>query len=114
MKDLKLFIMIGILVFIMIKMCKKSSTFGNMKNKFSASSNSFSPDDTKVENITPDTILIFHATWCGHCKKSMNEFKKATSQGRGKIMLIDSDEYPELVKKYGVRNVSDILNFANE
>jgi len=121
----KLFIVIGILVLIMIKLCSKS----HFKNNFSAET--YSPDDTKPENINSDSTLIFHATWCGHCKKSMNEFKKAVAQGKGKIMLIDSDEYPELVKKYNVRGfptimkangetytgprtASDILAFANE
>jgi hypothetical protein len=61
----------------------------------------------------------------------MDDFKKAESQGNGKVILINSDSEPELVKKYNIngfptimkgngykytgnRDYNSILNFAND
>ena len=92
-----------------------TSKFGNMNSnsKFN-SSVSYSPDNTKMENVTDDTVLIFYAPWCGHCKRSMNDFKQAASMGSSKIMLINSDEEPEAVKQYNVRGFPTIMKASGE
>jgi thiol-disulfide isomerase/thioredoxin len=100
----------------------RSKLISNIKSKFGKmNSNSkfntsltYSPDNTKMENITNDTVLIFYAPWCGHCKKSMNDFKKAASIGNGKIMLINSDQEPETIKKYNVRGFPTIMKGNGE
>jgi protein disulfide-isomerase len=85
----------------------------NSNSKFN-SSVSYSPDNTKMENVTDDTVLIFYAPWCGHCKRSMNDFKQAASMGSSKIMLINSDEEPEAVKQYNVRGFPTIMKASGE
>ena len=77
----------------------------------------------------PKSVIICKAEWCGHCKKSLPDFKNAVSKGDGKIMLVNGDDEPELTKKYkvdgfptimkgsgeihtGGRDTSSILNFA--
>ena len=75
-------------------------------------------------------VIIFYAPWCGHCKKSMNEFLKA-SQDQS-IKLVNSDENRDLVDQYsvsgfptimrisdgtiyeGTRKADDIISFANK
>ena len=62
-------------------------------------------------SISPDTVLIFYAPWCGHCKRSMDDFKDAELKGNGKVILIDADE-PEnenLKTKYGVQGFPTII-----
>ena len=142
----KYIIIIAVLLIWMWCMCKKKgssspmagiSRFGNLKSKFGNNNKtnfsdlSYSPGNTKGQNITDDCVLIFYAPWCGHCKKSMDDFKKAESQGNGKVILINSDLEPELVKKYNIngfptimkgngykytgnRDYNSILNFAND
>ena len=67
--------------------------------------------ETKIneEDITSDTVLIFYAKWCGHCKNSMPEFKKAVGQGKGKVILVDSDKNRDLVDKYKVKGFPTII-----
>ena len=121
----KLFIIIVILLLIMLKMCNRS--------KF-AKNNHFSKNSKFAKNIISDEDItyIFHAPWCGHCKTSMPEFKKAVTEAKGRIKLINSDENKDLVKQYGIkgfptiikgktkeiytgkRNATDIVHFINE
>jgi len=101
------------------KIGNMSSKFGNMNSKTNKTSNfnsslGYSSNKSKMENISDDTVLIFYAPWCGHCKRSMNEFKQASTQGNGKIMLINSDEEPEAVKKYNVSGFPTIMKANGE
>ena len=94
-----------IIIIILAIFIIKKSKFGNTNKSI---------DDSKIGNITKDTVLIFHAPWCGHCKTSMPEFKKAVIQGKGNVVLIDSDEKPELVKKYNIRGFPTIIKEDGE
>ena len=107
-----IYIVIGLLIiFLLIK--KKKSNFGK-KNNFSSKSESYSIDKPNIGNINDDTVLIFYAEWCGHCKKSMNDFKKAVAKNPKNIMLINSDEHKDLVKKYGVTGFPTIMKANGE
>lgn len=110
-----LILIIVLVLFAMYTMCKKSEkSVTPSTSKFNASSTlSSSPDDTKIDNITDDNVLIFHAKWCGHCKNSMPEFIKANKKN-SKIILIDSDENPDLVKKYNVKGFPTIMKASGE
>ena len=99
------------------------------KSKFESKMSTTSKS-AKNDTITDDTVIIFHASWCGHCKKAMPEFKKASEQGN--VILMDSDDpkskalmnkysisgFPTIIKGDGTvykgsRTASDILEFAD-
>lgn len=108
------------------------------KSKKNSSSflNSGKNNDSKPSSITNDKTLIIYAPWCGYCKKSMNEFLKASNNSNGKIVLLNSDEpgtaevmkkvncngFPFIVSGYGSgkprvyrgeRKAESIIKFAN-
>jgi thiol-disulfide isomerase/thioredoxin len=60
--------------------------------------------DEKLPNSS--TILIFYAPWCGHCKKSMKEFMKASKSPL--VELVDADNQV-LIEKYSVSGFPTIL-----
>ena len=107
---MKKFVLIGIcLLFLAI-------IIGICKSKFTESKSGNTPSTSKFESITDDTVLIFYAPWCGHCKKSMPEFITASEQGNGKVMLFNSDDPDtiELLKKYSVRGFPTIMKASGE
>ena len=63
-------------------------------------------------NSNEPTIALFSATWCGHCKKLMPEWKKFENQYNNKdnilIVNIDSDDNKDIVKKHGVKGFPTI------
>lgn len=77
-------------------------------------------------------VFIIYAPWCGHCKRSMPEFEKASSLDN-KIVLVNSDDqstkdivdkfsvksFPTIVKSDGTaymgdRKADSIVEFANQ
>jgi thiol-disulfide isomerase/thioredoxin len=56
-------------------------------------------------------VYIFYAPWCGHCKKSMGEFTKASEDPDTDIELIDTtkDTNKELMEKYDVKGFPTIM-----
>jgi thiol-disulfide isomerase/thioredoxin len=69
-------------------------------------------EQTSVKpRIADDSVLIFYAPWCGHCKRSMGEFKKAVEQGEGKVVLIDAtdDRNSSLTEEYNVQGFPTII-----
>jgi protein disulfide-isomerase-like protein len=90
-------------------------------------------------NLNNPTLLFFHATWCGHCKKFMptfDKFAKAINGGKLNIVKFDSDKDKSVVEKFGVqgfptlmlhdpksksfinytgdRSITDLVKFVNE
>jgi len=64
--------------------------------------------------VTPETdlepqpdnieVLVFTAKWCSACQRDKPQIE--TMRRRGvKVTEIDADEHPELLRKYGVREL---------
>jgi thiol-disulfide isomerase/thioredoxin len=100
--------LLGIIVFlglciIFICKCNKSGFgFGAQSIDLSTSPN---------PSISSDSVLIFYAPWCGHCKRNMKHFKDAVADGKGKVVLIDAtdDANKDIVDKYTVTMFPTII-----
>ena len=99
--DRKTFFLFGViltLLFVLIVTC-------NVKSGFHKS------ETTQLEKITDDTVVIFFAPWCGHCKSAKPEFEKAVANGGGKVVMVDATvpDNKKLVEKYNVRGFPTIM-----
>ena len=98
-----LFAIISVLIIIIFFICSSSS-------KFVSDSISIAP------TISNDSVLIFYAPWCGYCKDKMGEFKKAVTEGNGKIILIDTtnDSNKDIKEKYNITGFPTIIKGNGE
>ena len=95
-KTIFLFGVILVLVFVLITMCNKSG---------------FQTETSQLEKITDDTVVIFFAPWCGHCKQAKPEFEKAVANGGGTVVMVDATipDNKKLVEKYNVKGFPTIM-----
>jgi protein disulfide-isomerase A6 len=100
-----LIVAILVIAFLIFNVCK--STFGG---------NGSVTKTSDVPKITNESVLIFYAPWCGHCKKSKPEFEKAVEEGNGKVVMVDvtNDENEPLVKKYEIKGFPTIIRGNGE
>ena len=113
-----------ILLALLIILCRNS--------KFTSTQTSTTSMNSKYDSIDDNTVLIFYAPWCGHCKKSMPEFLEASENQSAKVVLVNSDDpsakslinkysvtgYPKIIKGDGTpyggdRRSREIIDFAN-
>jgi thiol-disulfide isomerase/thioredoxin len=97
-------VVIGILIMLL---CNTRSTFG---------ANSGTEKISVKPGISDDSVLIFYAPWCGHCKRSMKEFEKAVASGQGKVILVDAtdDSNKDLIGEYNVQGFPTIIKGNRE
>lgn len=83
-------------------------------------SNELEDDSEELENKSENKssgklVYIFTASWCGHCKTAMPEFKKAASSNKS-IKLIDSGKPSSkaLMLKYKVNGFPTIVSNDGE
>ena len=102
-----------ILVLIIVFTCRSATpNTSGFKSSFGAETTKTSDISSKIDSITPDTVLIFYAPWCGHCKSSMKDFMEASGSSNGKVMMINSDDSDPkvraLIKTYEIRGFPTI------
>ncbi len=57
-----------------------------------------------------DRVLVdFFANWCGPCKMLAPALEKAES--KVKVIKVDTDEFDDLSRKYGVMSIPTIILF---
>jgi protein disulfide-isomerase A6 len=95
---LSLIFILGVCIFFV---CGSKSSFGGGNSE----------KTSVMPKVTDSSVLIFYAPWCGHCKSSMDEFKKAVAQGQGDIVLIDStdESNASILSKYNVQGFPTII-----
>jgi len=104
---LGLIVVFGIVI-LLICSSKKKSTFGSNSSSFTAG---VTEQTSVIPRIADDSVLIFYAPWCGHCKQSMGEFKKAVERGQGKVILVDAtdDSNTSLAEEYAIKGFPTII-----
>ena len=69
------------------------------------------------QNDTTPSIVLFHADWCGHCKKLMPDWIKFEKDYHGKkginVIKIESEEDKSLIKLHGVNGYPTIKYCPN-
>jgi thioredoxin 1 len=71
--------------------------------------------DKEVFQSGNPVIVDFWAEWCGPCRMIapiVNEIGKEY-EGRVVVAKLDIDSNPEVVNKFGIRNIPTILIFKN-
>jgi len=62
-------------------------------------------------------FVIFHAPWCGHCKRTMPEFEKLQQSFKGPVKLVainaDLEENKELVQSQKVQGFPTIRYYPS-
>jgi thiol-disulfide isomerase/thioredoxin len=103
-----------VLLIVFYLLMRNTSGFGKgMKQEESKLTEKEQDSEPKIkiseEDIKDDTVLIFHATWCGYCKDAMSKFKDAVTRAKGKVILVDADKNQDLVTKYGIKGFPTII-----
>ena len=107
LKDPKLILLVLLFFLVLIVVRISNSSFGSTPVP--------EHDIEGLDKIPEGKTAIFFASWCGHCRASMNEFKKAVQDSDGLVIMIpESKENRKLMKQYNVKSFPTIVNSSGE
>ena len=107
LKDPRLWILLLTVLIIVLIICRSNSSFGKTSVSIS--------DTEGLPSIPEGKTAIFYASWCGHCRASMDEFKAAVQGSDGLVIMIpENDENRKLMKQYNIKSFPTIVNSSGE
>jgi len=71
--------------------------------------------DAAVSHASVPIVVDFWAAWCGPCRMVAPEIKKVAEHLAGKalVLKVDTDAYPELSSRFGIRSIPTIGVFRH-
>jgi thioredoxin 2 len=79
----------------------------------------FELTDANFDALTKKTdipvLIDFWAPWCGPCKQMGPQFDQAAKELKGRAMLakVNSDENPQLARRFGIRSIPTMVRLKN-
>jgi thiol-disulfide isomerase/thioredoxin len=87
---------------------------GELKGSFEIEAFDNAPDQS---NDSDALFIMYYAEWCGHCKKTMPEFKKLMDSYNGNVKIIaidsESEENKDLVKSQNIKGFPTIRYYPS-
>jgi protein disulfide-isomerase-like protein len=91
----------------------KMEKFEDMENKEEFEDMKSEDSKEDFENMEKDSMVLFYAPWCGHCKNVMGDWKKlqARAPSHVNVTKVNCDEKPEMAEKHDVKGFPTIILF---